>query len=69
MFSGFVMFRNFTARWGRETEAVATVEAALVFPILLTLLLGTFDMGNGILANQKTIRASQIVADLMSRGI
>ncbi|MBP7721616.1 MAG: pilus assembly protein [Alphaproteobacteria bacterium] len=69
MFSGFVMFRNFTARWGRETEAVATVEAALVFPILLTLLLGTFDMGNGILANQKTIRASQIVADLITRNM
>ena len=69
MFSGFIMFRNFTTRWGRETEAVATVEAALVFPILLTLLLGTFDMGNGILANQKTIRASQIVADLITRNM
>lgn len=69
MFSGCNIFKTFTARWVRETEAVATVEAALVFPILLTILLGTFDMGNGILANQKTIRASQIVADLVTRNM
>lgn len=52
----------------RETEAVAATEAALVFPILLTLLLGVFDMGNGILSNQKAIRASQVVADLITRS-
>lgn len=57
------------ARWISETEAVATVEATLVFPILLTILLGTFDMGSGLLANQKTIRASQIVADLVTRNM
>lgn len=54
-------------RWVAETEGIATVEAALVFPILMTLLLGTFDMGNAILANQKTIRSSQVVADLITR--
>lgn len=69
MFAGFNMFRNLTVRWVREDEAAAAVEAALIFPILLTLLLGTFDMGNGILANQKTIRASQIVADLVTRNM
>lgn len=56
-------------RWVREEEGMATMEAALVFPILLVLLLGTFDMGNGILANQKAIRASQIVADLVTRDM
>jgi Flp pilus assembly protein TadG len=60
-------FKNILTRWAQARDAVAAVEAALVFPILLTLLLGTFDIGNGILANQKTIRASQVVGDLITR--
>jgi Flp pilus assembly protein TadG len=32
------------------------------------LLLGVFDLGNGILANQKTVRASQVVADIVARS-
>lgn len=54
--------------WRKNTDGVAAVEAAMTFPILLTLLLGTFDIGNGILANQKAIRASQITADLVARS-
>lgn len=53
--------------WRKGEDAVAATEAALIFPILLTLLLGVFDMGNGVLANQKTIRASQVVGDLIAR--
>lgn len=55
-------------RWYRETDGLATLESAFVFPVLLVILLGTFDMGNGILANQKAIRASQVTADLVTRG-
>ena len=58
---------NLSARWVQEKDAVAAVESALIFPLLLVMLLGTFDMGNGILANQKAIRASQVVADLVTR--
>ena len=54
--------------WVKNEDGVAAVEAAFVFPIMLTLLLGTFDLGNGILANQKAIRASQVTADLISRN-
>ncbi len=46
---------------------MAATEAAFVFPILLTLLMGLFDMGYGVLAAQKTIRASQVTADLIAR--
>lgn len=59
--------KNIARRWIKSEEGLAAVEAALIFPILLTLLLGVYDMGNGILANQKAIRASQIVADLITR--
>lgn len=59
--------RNFIFSWARREDGVAAVEAALVFPIMLTLLLGTYDLGNAILANQKTIRASQVAGDLVTR--
>jgi Flp pilus assembly protein TadG len=64
-----IALKKLTSRWAAETHASASAEAALVFPILLMLLLGTFDMGNGVLANQKAIRASQIVADLVTRNM
>lgn len=60
-------FKTLLKRWKEEESALAAVEAALIFPIMLTLLIGVFDVGNAILANQKTIRASQVVADLIAR--
>lgn len=69
MFFSVARARNKLLRYGIEAQASASAESALVFPILLVLLLGTFDMGNGVLANQKTIRASQIVADLVARNM
>ncbi|HOO81436.1 MAG TPA: TadE/TadG family type IV pilus assembly protein [Alphaproteobacteria bacterium] len=62
------MIVNFVKCWFKSEDGVAAVEAALVFPILLTLLLGLVDLGNGILANQKAIRASQVAADLIARS-
>ena len=61
------MIRFFKRFWC-EKDAVAAIEAAMIFPIMLTMLLGVFDMGNAILMNQKTIRASQVTADLISRN-
>lgn len=62
-----IRINRFLKSWRESTEGIAAVESALVFPILMTLMLGTFDMGNGILANQKSIRASQVVGDLVTR--
>lgn len=64
---GYRMIATFFKKWISQTDGVAAAEAALVFPVMLVLLLGVFDVGNGILANQKTIRASQVVADLITR--
>lgn len=63
------MALSFVQRWWREEHAMAAVEASMIFPVMLVLLVGTFDLGNGILANQKTIRASQVVADLVTRNM
>lgn len=54
-------------KWWRAEDGLAAVEAAMIFPILLTLMLATIDLGQGLLANQKTIRASQVTADLITR--
>ena len=59
--------RTLLFRWKAEENALAAIEAAMIFPIMLVLLVGVFDAGNAILANQKTIRASQVVADLVTR--
>ncbi len=50
----------------RDERATALVEAALFFPVMFTLLMGIFDIGNGIILNQKTITSSQIAADLLA---
>ncbi len=63
----FSIFRNIYSRWIGEDNGIAAVEAAFIFPVMLVLLLGVFDLGNAILANQKTVRASQVVADLIAR--
>ena len=59
---------QFIKRWWTEEDALAGTEAAMIFPIMLMLFLGLFDLGNGILANQKAIRSSQVVADLIARN-
>ncbi len=63
----FIKFRKLWNRWKNEENALAAIEAAMIFPIMLVLLVGVFDAGNAILADQKTIRASQVVADLVTR--
>lgn len=54
--------------WRRDETGVAAVEGALIFPILIFLMLATYEMGNGILADQKLIRSSQVIGDLVTRG-
>ncbi|MCB1532948.1 MAG: pilus assembly protein [Alphaproteobacteria bacterium] len=63
-----VKIRKKIRSWIECEDGMAAVESALVFPVLLTLLAGTFDMGRGILSNQKAIRASQVTADLVTRA-
>ncbi len=54
-------------RWAQEQQATAFMETVILFPVLISLLMGTFDLGQGINANQKTIGASQIIGDLITR--
>ncbi len=54
-------------KWINDEEATALVEAAFLLPPMMTLLMGVYDLGNGIAIGQKTISASQIAADLIAR--
>lgn len=56
-------------RWLSDRAAVAATEFALIFPVLMAMLLGVYDVGNAIWVNQKTIAASQIIADLITRNV
>lgn len=50
-----------------NVSGLAVVEAALLFPILITLSFGIHDLGMAISLNQKVISAAQITADLLAR--
>ncbi len=54
--------------WWRDQQALAATEFALIFPILFMMLLGTVELGSAIMANQKAVMASQMVADLITRS-
>jgi Flp pilus assembly protein TadG len=59
--------KNSVAPFMQDQSGLAAVEFAMIFPMMIMLLLGTVELGNGILANQKVIASSQIVADLLAR--
>lgn len=63
----FYIYKYFFLKWWREEKGVAVAEAALLMPSMMVLLMGAFDLGNGIILNQKTITASQIAGDLVAR--
>lgn len=63
----YQMCKNYVRKWFDAEDGLAAIEGAFVFPLLAVLLLGTYDMGNAILASQKSIRASQVTADLITR--
>ncbi len=58
---------HFLKNWLHLEDGVAAIEAAMLFPPMVALLLGVYDMGTGIILNGRTITASQITADLISR--
>ncbi|PZP55917.1 MAG: hypothetical protein DI586_05345 [Micavibrio aeruginosavorus] len=53
--------------WWKNEEGLAAIEAAMLFPVMMTLMLGSYDLGTGIVLNGRTITATQVAADLISR--
>lgn len=53
--------------WQHGTRGAALPEFALLFPLIMALLMGSYDIGRALTINQKVISASQIIADLITR--
>lgn len=60
---------NFIKRYADDDSGAAAAEFVLVFPLLFTIILGVWDVGNGLAAGKRAINASQIVADLIGREL
>lgn len=56
------------SRYVKNESGMAFMEMAVLFPILLSMLMAVYDLGNGVIVNQKTVAASQIIADLVTRN-
>ncbi len=52
----------------RNEDGVAAVEAGLLLPIMVSMLLGSMDMGVSLLTNMKTTNAAHMVSDLLTRS-
>lgn len=59
---------SFARSWKREEDGVAVMEASMLLPVMMVLLMGVYDLGNGITLSSKTVTSSQIAADLISRN-
>lgn len=62
-----VIGKGLIGRWKSEAQGSALVESAILFPVLLTMLFGVYDIGHAITVNHKMITASQVAADLVTR--
>lgn len=63
----FYVYRYFIMKWVQDESGIALMESVMLMPTMMVLLMGAYDIGNGIILNQKTITASQIAADLIAR--
>jgi Flp pilus assembly protein TadG len=59
--------RGVFSRWFSEEKGTAFTEAVILLPVMVTLLMGAYDIGQGITTNQKVIGSSQIMGDLIAR--
>ena len=57
-------YRQYT----QDESGVSVTEMAILFPILMAMMMAVYDLGNGIVVNQKTVAASQIIGDLVTRN-
>ena len=52
----------------KKQDGFAAVEVAMLFPILFALIMGIYDLGQALTINQKTVTASQVIGDLITRN-
>ena len=57
------LFKNYCS----DEKGLSFMETAILFPVLLSMMMAVYDLGQGVVVNQKTVAASQIIADLITR--
>lgn len=62
-----VSVRRAICRWLGREDGTALTEAVLIFPVLLSLFMGVWDIGTAFVINHKVITAAQTCADLIAR--
>ena len=53
--------------WFRDEQGVSSVEFTLLFPLIVTMLLGTADIGYSLWLQRKLLSAAQSAGDLLTR--
>jgi len=58
---------KYIQHYWKNISGMSATETALLFPILISLMMAIYDLGQGVIVNQKTVSASQVMADLIGR--
>ena len=59
--------RGFARKFANDTEGMAAVEFAMIFPLMLTLYFGAAELSQGIGADRKVTITARTVGDLVSQ--
>ena len=54
-------------RYFKDEKGTAAAEFVIIFPVMFFMILGIWDLGNGLWIGQKLIKTSNMVADLLAR--
>jgi Flp pilus assembly protein TadG len=65
----FAALRGALDRFGRDRDGVSAVEFALILPFMVTLYVGSVELGDGLAIQFRTTLAARTVADLTSQYI
>lgn len=56
-----------TKHFWKNDDGLATIESAILLPMMLVVLMGMFDIGQAIIINQKITAAAHMASDLVTR--
>jgi len=56
------------SQYVEDEKGMSFTETAILFPVLLSMMMAVYDLGQGVVINQKTVAASQVIADLVTRN-
>lgn len=61
-------YKKLWSRYTADESGMSFMETAFLFPVLITLMMAVYDLGQGVVINQKTVAAAQIIGDLVTRN-